>query len=69
MMDHEQLLIKLEKRLDKIEHKLDVHLELVSQHRTEISWIKGYIKLSLSALLAISTGVISTIFKVFFTTN
>jgi len=67
-MDHEELAKRLEQRLDKIEDKLDKHLEQVTTNTADIKWVQGYIRLSLTALIALGTGVVTTIFKVFFRT-
>ena len=64
-MDHEQLAKRLEHRLDKIETKLDRYLEISAAQEADIKWVKGYIKVSLSALVAVATGLITTIFRVF----
>ena len=64
-MDHEQLAKRLEKRLDTIESKLDRYLETSATQTNDIKWVKGYIKVSLSVIIAIATGLVSTIFKVF----
>jgi len=53
-------------RLDRIEQKLDKHLEIVTTNQADITWVKGYIRVSVSAILAITAGVITTIFRVFF---
>ena len=66
MMDHDQLATRLEQRLDKIENKLDRFLEMNAAQEADLKWVKGYIKVSVSAMIAIATGLITTIFKVFF---
>ncbi len=67
-MNHEELANRLEKRLERIEEKLDNYLQVASTNKADISWVKGYIKVSLSALIAVTAGVITTIFRVFFKT-
>ena len=64
-MDHEELAKRLETRLDKIETKLDRYLEMNAHQEADIKWVKGYIKVSLSAIVAISAGLITTIFRTF----
>ncbi len=61
-MDHTQLLNRMEHRLDKIEKKLDQHLAITSAHTADMSWIKGYIKLSLLALISLTGAIVTIIF-------
>lgn len=56
--DNRDLLERLESRLEKIEDKLDKHLETSRQHSVEIAslikdvdWTKGYVKITLSAAI------------------
>ena len=64
--DQEALSKRLESRLEKIEDKLDKHLEIVATNRADLHWVKGYIKIGLSAIMAIILGLITTVFKVFY---
>ena len=64
-MDHEELASRLEQRLDKIEKKLDKHLEVSTVNAADISWVKGYIKISISAILAVIAGLVTAIFQIF----
>lgn len=64
--DHADLAARIERRLDKIEDKIDSHLEKVTKNTADIKWVQGYIKVSLSALIAVGAGVVTTIFRVFF---
>lgn len=59
--NNEELAIRLEKRLDKIEEKLDRYLELNHKHEADITWVKGYIKLSISLIITILGGLVTTI--------
>lgn len=61
MMNHDEIA----HRLDRIEDKLDRHLGLVAGHHEAISWIRGYIKANITLLIALSTGVITALFKLF----
>jgi hypothetical protein len=67
-MDHKELLDRIEKRFDKIEAKLDRSLEQVATNKADIKWVQGYIKVSLSALITLGAGVVTTIIRVFFKT-
>lgn len=64
-MNHEELAARLEKRLDRLEEKLDVYLREVAENKADLKWVKGHIKLGLSAILAIATGLLTTAFRVF----
>jgi predicted KAP-like P-loop ATPase len=65
-MDHLELAKRIEKRLDKIEHKIDKHLEQVSTNKSDLVWVKGYIKTSISAIIAIAGTCLTLIFRVFY---
>ena len=67
-MHNRELVERVEQRLDNIESKLDKHLEQVSTNKADISWIKGHIKISVTTTIALVTGLVTTIFKVFFKT-
>lgn len=62
-MDHNELAKRIESRLDKIENKLDKHLEIYAENTADIRWIKGYIKISITALIAISGTIITIVLK------
>ena len=64
-MNHDELADRLEKRLDKIESKLDRHLVQVSTNEADLNWVKGYIRISTTMLTAMVVSVGSLIFKVF----
>lgn len=65
-MDHEELATRLERRIDRLEAKLDKFLELENSNRADLNWVKGYIKLSLSAIIGLITGLATVVFRVFF---
>jgi len=52
-MDKDSLQSHLDKRFDRLEHKLDDHLSRISKAETEIHWIKGISRISLTLLLAV----------------
>ena len=64
-MDHSELAVRLEKRLDKIEEKLDKHLELVAQHKVELEWTKGYIRVSIALFTTLIGGTAASLFRLF----
>lgn len=47
-------------RLDRIETKLDNHLERVTKAESDISWLRGHVKLATAIFLAI-VGTLGTI--------
>jgi hypothetical protein len=55
----------LAKRLDRIEHKLDIYLEQIAKHETDLKWVQGYVKLSISALISLAGGLAAALFKLF----
>lgn len=62
-MDLNDLREHLDGRLDKIEDKLNNHLERISKSETSIEWLKGHLKLSLSLLLAALSGMAGAIYQ------
>lgn len=63
--EHEELAARIEHRLAKIEEKLDKHLESVTKHSADISWVKGYIRISVTMISTIIVGVVGLVLKVF----
>lgn len=64
-MNHEELLAVLDKRLDKIEEKLDKHLAIVASNSTSIDWLRGSIKILTTFIFSLAGGVILALFKLF----
>ena len=58
-MDHEELLKKIEERIDRLEQSLRPHFERAASQDTDIKWIKGWIKVSLTAIMAIVSSIIA----------
>lgn len=52
-MDIHGLKDHLDGRLDKLEGKLDNHLERISRAETSIEWLKGHSKISLTVLISV----------------
>jgi hypothetical protein len=52
----------LDQRLDKLENKLDDHLQRISKAETSIEWIRGHLKVSLSIAIALVTGLVGALF-------
>ena len=64
-MNHDELAERLEKRLDNIEKKLDNSLEQMTVNKTDINWLKGYVKSSIAFLVTLSAGVVTSLFNIF----
>lgn len=68
-MDHHELLDRLadkfDERCDRLEAKLDRYSEVSSKNTADLRWVKGYIKLSLTAILGIITSAIAGVLKYF----
>jgi hypothetical protein len=62
-MDLFNLKDHLDGRLDKLEGKLDNHLERISRAETSIEWIRGHLKISISILVAALTGMAGVLFN------
>lgn len=62
-MDHEELAGRLEKRLDKIETKLDKHLTTSAKNEADLNWVRGYIKTSVGFIISLTIGVITTFLR------
>lgn len=62
-MDLNKLHEEMTERFDRLEEKLDKHSELTTKHETDISWIKGTIKMSSSIIITIIGAIISLFFK------
>ncbi len=52
----------LDARLDKIEDKLDNHLERISKAEASIEWIKGHLRVSVSIFIAALTGMAGALY-------
>jgi hypothetical protein len=63
--EHEELARRVDERLDRIETKLDKYLEALSRQEADLTWVKGYIRTSVSALIALALGVITSLISVF----
>ncbi len=62
-MNLEQLRQHLDGRLDKLEDKLDNHLERISKAETTIDHLKGSAKISITVLLSITAYLAKEFFK------
>lgn len=53
----------IDNRLDKLEDKLDNHLERITKVESEVQWLRGSIKYSLTALLTVFGSILSWYFS------
>lgn len=62
-MDIRDLREHLDNRIDRLETKLDDHLDRISKAEESIHWLKGHVKISISVLLAFITGLVGAFYK------
>lgn len=61
MNDHiEQRLEAVDTRLERIEGKLDSHLDRVSRLESDVSWLRGYSRIATTVFLAV-IGALGTV--------
>ncbi len=60
-MEIKDLADRVDERLNRIEEKLDMHIQGSITNAADIHWIKGYIRLSTSVILTI-LGAVFTYF-------
>jgi hypothetical protein len=61
-MDHETLLAAVDKRFDRLEEKLDKYAVQTTKNTNDISWIRGSLKLSVSAIITLLGSALAYIF-------
>lgn len=64
-MNHDELLTAIDKRLDKIEDKLDKHLEIVTTNKADIAWLRGSVRLISTFIISLAGGLILAFVKLF----
>lgn len=64
-MNHDELLTAIDKRLDKIEDKLDKHLEIVATNKADIAWLRGSVRLISTFIISLAGGLILAFVKLF----
>lgn len=52
-MNHDEIVKHMDARFDRVESKLDKHLEQISTNTEAIGWIKGHVKLSMTMIITI----------------
>lgn len=53
----------LDKRLDRIEDKIDNHLERISKAEEAIMWMRGHLKIATTFFLTIVSGLAAAYLK------
>ncbi len=62
-MEIKELDARLEARLDRIEQKLDVYQDIGVKNSSDITWIKGFIKIGTAAVVATLGFLLKYIFN------
>ena len=57
-----QMKDELNGRFDKIEEKLDKALEVSNTNKNDISWMKGFAKISITIITTIISGLVGLFF-------
>lgn len=65
MQPQDEMVQEMHRRFDKLEAKLDTYAEQTTAAKQDLQWLKGYVKVSLSALIALGGALISAAFKLF----
>ena len=60
-----ELAKRIETRIDRLENKIDKHLEQTSAHAADIQWIRGYIRISIMAFVSLTGGLVTTLIKMY----
>jgi len=63
MDDLNKLREHLDSRLDKLEDKLDVHIERISKAETSIEFLKGHAKISIMLILSALGALASSLYN------
>jgi len=51
-------------QLDRIEEKLDKYQERISKAEADISWVKGFIKTSVSVIITVIGGLAALVYNI-----
>lgn len=57
---------RIEKKLDKMDDKLDNHLSRLSRAETSIEWLRGHVKVTITLILTALTGAVGYLLKLKF---
>lgn len=63
-MDIKTLHSDMTNRFDRLESKVDSHLERIAQTEVEVSWLKGHVKLATTIFIAVSGAIAAGLAKV-----
>ena len=53
----------INERLQRIESKLDAYLEKAAKQETDLVWVRGYIKTSITSIISLAIGLVVTFLK------
>jgi len=59
----EDIIERMDARLDRIEQKLDNHLERVSKAETSIQWLQGHVKIATTVFISALGGMALVLIK------
>lgn len=62
-MELQNLREHLDSRLDKLEDKLDNHVERISKAEASIEWLRGHVKVMTLIAVALMSGMASAIYQ------
>jgi len=62
-MNHNDLKEHLDKRFDRIENKIDNHLERISKAEESLIWMKGHLKVATTFIVTLASAAIAAYFK------
>ncbi len=65
-MDIRDLRDHLDSRLDRVEGKLDSHLERIAKAETDLSWVRGHVKIVTTVAVTVFTGMVGLIYRLLF---
>jgi hypothetical protein len=60
---------RVEARLERIEIKLDDHLQRVSKAETDISWLRGHVQIATTVFISTVGFLLAALWKYIFPSN
>lgn len=63
MLSHDQLKQHLDARFDRVEDKIDNHLERISKAEEAIVWMRGHIKIVVTMLIGVLGSLVAAYFR------
>lgn len=64
-MQHDDLIDHLNRRFDRLEEKLDDYQVKTIETKQDVTWLKGYVKVSLSALVTLGGAILAYLLHTF----